>query len=238
MDRAWQRVADDVAAALHPAGLDLVHPFRLAWYERAVPESEHLAWAHGGEALALLVGNTRALWPHLVEHLGKQDGEWGADPLDRWVEARIGRVVDGISGATETLFAHEEPPRRRAFARLAVHAGFAALASSQLLAHPRYGPWFALRAVIVIDVPGPDGPPPRAEAPCAGCSAPCEKAFAQASAVADPTLAPREFREGWRAWLAVRDACPIGREYRYDDEQILYHYARRWPQGRGAPGAP
>jgi methylmalonic aciduria homocystinuria type C protein len=37
-------------------------------------------------------------------------------------------------------------------------------------------------------------------------------------------------REGisdtWPLWLAVRDACPIGRAHRYDDAQIRYHYAR------------
>ena len=28
----------------------------------------------------------------------------------------------------------------------------------------------------------------------------------------------------WRLWLAVRDACPVGREHRYGDDQIGYHY--------------
>jgi hypothetical protein len=31
---------------------------------------------------------------------------------------------------------------------------------------------------------------------------------------------------GWRAWVAVRDACPVGRASRYGDEQIRYHYAK------------
>jgi methylmalonic aciduria homocystinuria type C protein len=32
-------------------------------------------------------------------------------------------------------------------------------------------------------------------------------------------------REQWRLWLAVRDACPVGREYRYSENQIRWHYA-------------
>jgi len=30
--------------------------------------------------------------------------------------------------------------------------------------------------------------------------------------------------EEWRAWLAVRDACPLGRAHRYTEPQVLYHY--------------
>lgn len=32
--------------------------------------------------------------------------------------------------------------------------------------------------------------------------------------------------EDWRRWLAVRDACPVGRAHRYSDAQIAYHYTK------------
>jgi len=32
-------------------------------------------------------------------------------------------------------------------------------------------------------------------------------------------------RDHWQAWLAVRDACPVGKAARYDDSQIRWHYA-------------
>jgi cyanocobalamin reductase (cyanide-eliminating) / alkylcobalamin dealkylase len=38
---------------------------------------------------------------------------------------------------------------------------------------------------------------------------------------------PKLDADTWRAWLAVRDACPVGREHRYGDDQIAYHYAKR-----------
>jgi methylmalonic aciduria homocystinuria type C protein len=112
--------------------------------------------------------------------------------------------------------------------RLAERAGFAPLSSGRLSAHPVYGPWFALRAVVVFDVDGPDGPAPFANAPCAGCDAPCRVAFEHALAVSDARSDPALLHERWRPWLAVRDACPVGRDWRYSEEQILYHYARRW----------
>jgi hypothetical protein len=30
----------------------------------------------------------------------------------------------------------------------------------------------------------------------------------------------------WASWVNVRDACPIGRDSRYSDEQIRYHYTK------------
>lgn len=30
----------------------------------------------------------------------------------------------------------------------------------------------------------------------------------------------------WRPWLAVRDACPLGREHRYSEQQVAYHYTK------------
>jgi methylmalonic aciduria homocystinuria type C protein len=32
--------------------------------------------------------------------------------------------------------------------------------------------------------------------------------------------------DDWRSWLAVRDACPVGRSARYAEEQIAYHYTK------------
>jgi methylmalonic aciduria homocystinuria type C protein len=34
----------------------------------------------------------------------------------------------------------------------------------------------------------------------------------------------KKVSESWRLWLAVRDACPVGRSSRYPDEQCEYHY--------------
>lgn len=229
----WQRVTDEVAAAVRPSGFDVVHSFRAAWYDEAVAPAERLPWAAGGSALAILIGNTRSLWPlfraameadptrHTVE-----------DPLDCWVEQQL-RVALAAAfgpGAPRHLlvFAHEPPPRRLPFQRLALHAGLAPISPGRLLAHPDYGPWFALRAVLVVDVEGPLGPPPSVGAPCEDCEAPCLAAFEAASAVPGASDDLALFRRHWRAWLAVRDACPVGREHRYPDDQIRFHYAREW----------
>ena len=147
----------------------------------------------------LLIGNTRALWAPFVA--ARRDEP---DPLDRYTERCLAAAFPGAT----IYYAHARP--YLPFQQYAVEAGLAALSSTHLAIHPVYGPWFALRALVVQ--PGPARDP--IEKPCA-CTGECDRAFARAIAATD-----------WEAWLAVRDACTIGRAWRYSDEQIRYHYTR------------
>lgn len=166
--------------------------------------------AGAGGRCALLVGNTRALWPAFVAaraadmHLAADP-----DPLERYVEQTIARAFPDAP----TWFAHRRYHGAfLSFQRLAVRVGFGALAPTQLVIHPTYGPWFALRAVVVVGGDPPPVPPP---VPAYRCTGNCEQAFRTACETRD-----------WRAWLAVRDACTVGREFRYSDDQITYHYTK------------
>ena len=104
--------------------------------------------------------------------------------------------------------------------RIAVASGLGAWSETHLVIHSIHGPWFALRAAIVM--PG-EPPPPAPPAAACTCSDRCRGALARATSSAD-----------WRDWLAVRDACPIGRAWRYSDDQIEFHYVHgllRTPAG-------
>jgi methylmalonic aciduria homocystinuria type C protein len=183
--------------ALAAAGFDIIHAFD----PRAcnVP-----AIVDPARPTAVLVGNTRALWPHFVAHR-----EAVPHPLDRYSERVIGAAYDRV------FYSHRQYDGAfLPFQRIAVAAGFGALSPSQLVIHPVYGPWFALRAIVLVE----GEPPVRAPVakPCR-CEAPCVAAFDRAMAATGPDRP--------RAWLAVRDACPHGREYRYSEDQISYHYS-------------
>lgn len=200
-----------VLERLAAAGFDLVHAFDAAAAARE-PGLERLA---GGPPLGLLVGNTRALWAPFLAALA--DPALAADPhpLQRYTEG----VIDAAFPRALIFYGHRR--YEGAFLpmqRLAVATGLGALASSQLVIHPTYGPWFALRAVVILDG---TPPPPRLPItqPCR-----CGPACAEALAVALATSGPG----AWRAWLAVRDACTL-REHRYSDDQVRYHYTRAWP---------
>jgi methylmalonic aciduria homocystinuria type C protein len=47
---------------------------------------------------------------------------------------------------------------------------------------------------------------------------------AQATARGLPTH--DQIASEWSNWVAVRDACPVGRAERYDDAQVRYHYTK------------
>jgi Methylmalonic aciduria and homocystinuria type C family len=205
-----------IAAALAQvaaAGFDLAHAFdtRETREIRALPEGR-----------GILIGNSRVLWP--LFEAARRDEE---DPLEHYVE----RTIDAAFPDAQVVYAHRkyasEPTGERVFAgrdgsfvpfqRFAVATGLGALAPSRLVVHPTLGPWFALRAIVIVA--GARGPSRAPIAQPCRCDEPCARALD--AALADPFE--------WRAWLAVRDACAI-REHRYSDEQIQFHYTHAFPR--------
>jgi methylmalonic aciduria homocystinuria type C protein len=171
---------------LAAAGFDIVQPFDGALLD-------------GTRRAGLLVGNTRALWPRFV-----RERTPGPDPFDRFIESLIDPLVPGDA---RVFYGHRQPfpPLQR----IAVAAGLGSMSETHLVIHPVYGPWFALRAAIVM--PG-EPPPPVAPITSCTCGEPCRTALANAR------------DDNWRSWVAVRDACPVGREFRYAEDQLELHY--------------
>jgi methylmalonic aciduria homocystinuria type C protein len=197
----------DALVALADAGFDIAHAFDAA----AAAREPGLASLAGDARLAILIGNTRALWPRFSQTL--RDAPAGPDPLDRYTERHIAAAFPDA----RIYYAHRRYDGAfLPLQRLAVATGLGALAPSQLVIHPIYGPWFALRAVVV-PAHGAE-PPPRAPIaqPCR-CDASCGAALAHAQRSTD-----------WRDWLSVRDSCSL-RGWRYTDEQIRFHYLTAWP---------
>ncbi|HSS02487.1 MAG TPA: hypothetical protein VLM79_35750 [Kofleriaceae bacterium] len=196
----------DALATLAAAGFDIVHAFDAA----AAAREPGLELVAGDARLGLLIGNTRALWTPFSAALATPDLAAEPDPLEHYTERVIDAAFGAACGGARVLYGH----RRYGGAflplqRLAVATGLGALAPTQLVIHPMYGPWFALRAVALVD-----GEPP-ARAPIASpcrCDASCLDAFAHAQRSAD-----------WRDWLAVRERCSL-QSWRYGDEQIRFHY--------------
>lgn len=219
-------LVDAIARACAAGGFDLCATAAAADYDVRVPDDLRLPSVGRPRALTVVIGNTRALWPVFRRALAADPGLAAADdPLDTYAARVIGAAVADAcvpAGVAHAIrYAPEPPPRRIAMQRLAEVAGLATLAPSHLAIHPVYGPWFALRAAIVLDL---DGPPPRPAPPRAcDCARGCQPALDRALAAGAPVGAA-ELRERWRLWVAVRDACPVGRAHRYADIQLRYHY--------------
>lgn len=212
----WQEVAQRVEAGCAERGCDLVQPLAVDWFNGVVSEEQRLPDFGRTECLALVIGNTRALWPPFVAALHDDAALRGdSNPIHRYAERSIGSVIEAAGHRFAVRWSHGPPPFVP-MQRLAQIAGLAYLAPGRTCVHPRFGPWIGLRAVVVLDVEGPPGPPPRMVNPCDACPRACEPALLRAIAGGDD----------WRLWLAVRDACPLGVEHRYSEEQVHYHYTK------------
>ena len=189
----------EALAQVAAAGFDLAHEF-----DTRETQALHALPAGRG----ILIGNTRALWPKFEAARRAE-----ADPLDRYTE----RTLEAAFAGRPVFYAHRKYGGAFIpFQHLAVATGFGALAPSRLVVHPTRGPWFALRAVVVVE--GERGPARAAiPQPCT-CDARCGEALD--AALADPF--------DWRAWLGVRDACAI-RAQRYSDAQVEFHYTHAFP---------
>jgi methylmalonic aciduria homocystinuria type C protein len=183
-----------------------------------------LAPVGDGGDLALLIGSTRYFWLRFAAALAADPlRAHRANPVDEHTAEVARRALAPLAVPWEVRFAHEDPPIP--IQRIADLAGFARLSPARLSVHPVYGPWMALRAVAVVGVGGPPGDVKPAPDPCPGCPGGCAAAFERAlEASRRPDAAT--IARGWSAWLAVRDACPVGRSHRYSEDQIVYGYTK------------
>jgi hypothetical protein len=156
----------------------------------------------------------------------------GQHPLDAWVEQRILAAVAGLDVQPASVHWVNGPGSRSfSMQRAAVATGLVGMAPCHLTIHRRLGLWFGLRAVLVFPCEGPTEPQWAEPFPCAGCAArPClpllELALGRTTDGAPPPPM-MGVRGNWGPWLAMRDACPHGREHRYGNIQIAYHYSKQ-----------
>jgi hypothetical protein len=232
---ASRQVVEQVRRECAAAGFDLVQPLQVGWYNSQVSGSLRLEDYGSPAHLALVIGNTRALWEPFLQALRSDPALLStAHPLYTYTERCITRAASGLARPWCLRWSHSGGERLVAMQRLAHAAGLAYLSESQLSVHAEYGPWIGLRAALSIDLPGPSGPPPQLPHPCAGCSGRCRPALERAIAAVTGTVDDAAVEQHWQLWLACRDACPTGRQYRYTDEQILYHYKKDRNQLREA----
>ena len=222
--RSWQGVVASFQDACQDAGLDLLHPFALADYNRHVELADRLGDFGRERALGILVGNSRALWPAFTAAIASQT-ELSANPLDEYVVSKVNLAcASSITPRYQSHFSHTATPHPLPVQRLAELVGFAATSPSHLAIHALHGPWLALRAVVVVDLDGPGTPAAEPARPCLGCAAPCVPALNRALSASGPKLDSRSVSEHAAEWIAVRDACPVGTTSRYDEAQLSYHY--------------
>lgn len=190
---------------------------------------------------ALLIGNTRELWPRFVAAYRDDASLRSArDPFDTFVEAKLASVIQQRA----VRFAHRAYDQAYVpMQRLAAAARLGVLCATQLVIHRRYGPWFSLRAIVAYEAPADALVEAFTGCDARECQRRCQPLFDHAMSGVRPrdvhehTFDPRQpgtheptlatvANPTWRDWLAVRAACSTGTDWRFTDEQIIYHYTK------------
>lgn len=217
-----------ISNSLRASGLDISKALQVGWYNQSV-EAEHRVADFGRPvSQALLIGNSRKIWSPFLAWLAHEGQRLELpNPLETYVETAIGEAFETLDAPYQIRFSHRPEPHHVAFQQLAEVAGLAWCSPAHLSIHPLYGCWMALRAVVVIDLPGPPGEPPGMKPLCGDCRSGCVPRF-NTVLKKDHQAPPGDYDVAacWQDWLAIRDACPIGRDYRYSDDQIRYHYIK------------
>ena len=244
-------MAIDIAALkadLTAGGIDVVHEADVRWYNAHVAEQQlplnplPTFDRPNGDALCLLLGNSVALWPAFLTWLGSQPHpEAVTDPLDRYSTALVSTAIAKLTRSGEvrheTFWVYHGGDRLVSMQRVALTAGLCYHDSeTQLAIHPTFGAWVAFRAVVVLDAPsGLDAtPPPRRECLLGEDEkAAAREAMAAALRASDQANLCTQLHgeKGMEtdvrmAWAALRDCVRLGREHRYSDEQLIYHYTK------------
>lgn len=178
------------------------------------------------DARVMLIGNGFELYD-AVRRAAREDCALreSANPIDEYAKAQIEAAIADLGERCEIRFTFDPPPRTFAAVRLARSLGLAEMGPTMLAIHPVRGPYMALRAAVVFDQAGTPAEP--LESPCKRCAErPCVPAMKAAlDAVGGAEKLDRAaILNEVEAMINARTACPIGRDYRYSEALLRYHY--------------
>lgn len=229
--------------SLDASGLNLAAVLSRERYDAIVPA----AW----QSRALLPGAVSVF----VICSGGASFHWAArrarpvsqHPLDDFCEALVRRAASGLEGAgyaTRAVFYWQrrgandlESGQFADFVGLARAAGLGATSQLGLLLHARFGPWFAIRALLLSECPAPESArTDDAFDPCPSCSAPCiaacrGRAVSREKFSSERCAQTRKESAECAQRCDARLACPLGADYRYDRHALSHHMTSRF---RGA----
>ena len=107
---SWQSVVEELRTQWIPAGLDLLQPFQVAWYNRAVANGFRLPDFGRPSALEILVANTRAIWTALPRRLAREPARARrAQPARELLEAAVLPALQPLTCCSEVRMGAGSP---------------------------------------------------------------------------------------------------------------------------------
>mmetsp|Transcript_29125 Transcript_29125/g.46880 ORF Transcript_29125/g.46880 Transcript_29125/m.46880 type:complete len:466 (+) Transcript_29125:3-1400(+) len=195
-------------------------------------------YGRDGNALAFIIGNSKAMWPRFLSWL--RDHPDVKDPVDAYtaetIDRAIANFIAGIpaSNATaNTFWANDMSPERLVDMNRAAKACALCYFSDEMFLsiHPTFGSWVAFRAVVVLDMSashlmGPPSflPPLLSEEETVMAKAAFNEAL-RASSEVEMSVDGMPLHLAHK-WAAMRDCVSLGSEHKYSKLQSEYHYTK------------
>ena len=155
-----ESVVTFLTSRLVPHGIDIVHPFEIQSYNKEAKEP--LPTFEKTKTAAIVLGNSINLWTSFLEYLKSHPALLEHEnPLDEYLsvvmqpvmedlKAMLGDVHTEVRLSTGTMGCSSEFVDLLCAARVSGLAHFNP--TCHLCLHPVYGPWWAMRAVLIFDM--------------------------------------------------------------------------------------
>jgi hypothetical protein len=218
-------------------GLNVVMPIGRAAFDEACAPVSPLRMGElrpTGQSAWLIGSGGRLFFDRFLAATGGADGR--PHPLDRFTRAEVEAVVrqaldPSIGHGLWYPFTQAQPALP--FQRLGRAAGLGLPGPLGIQIHPVFGPWWAYRALLIVDVAVPEQP--AVGDGCAGCDAPCVaacpgRAVARDGFVYVACRARRLEDPACHFECQARSRCIRGPEQRYSARQLAYHMAASLPR--------
>ena len=226
---------------LKQLGLDFVHVNRIPSGPHWGPLYACVSSAHTSNngMMGILLGNTKLMWPIFIEHVHQHKAwEHKQNPLDEFIENQVQTALRDVPlislGKAQVFYSHRRYPASSKnqeqsfvpFQRLADAMGMCALHEpSYLCIHPEYGPWFSLRALILVSL---DDWPELAD--CVSPNVP--RIIVSDEVTREIQQRMVQLTSGdkatWQDWVKLRrflgHSIPSSSKWEYSQDQLIYHY--------------
>jgi hypothetical protein len=209
---------EKIASALAPHGLIPRGALQLAPSEASALNAKSL----------ILIGHAgSSIWPHFTKWRQSQPND-PANPLDTWSEAVITAAADQLGA--RAVFPFQKP--FHPFQQWAMRAEGLKPSPLGILIHPVYGLWHAYRGAVVFEDEILIQEAQEMSHPCDLClGKPCFSACPVGAFAVEgydvagcrTHLAAEAGNECMNGGCKARLACPVGRDYAYDPEQMRFH---------------
>jgi hypothetical protein len=229
----------DAAEQLVSAGFNVAGTLAISRYDSLVPEGWRSARQLPGARTAMILGCGGAAFERALA--SAPEAACPEDPVDQYSARVVGDIAALLSDSghdTRALYYWDRLDVSGASSADGAFADMVALGRAaglgepsrlRVLLHPVFGPWLALRALVLtrLGIDATEEARPSLDS-CTGCPAPCADACLGSALAAGPLdlaicTATRLVVPECETSCAARHACPIGGGHAYGREAEAHH---------------